>query len=145
MTSFSPAGTTPETPPNTSAADLACVELRPSYRIPIALVGMALPAWLIQPWLALAIAIFGLFLGYQSTAIRLVFTDSELQVLQNRNLIRQFPYQTWQNWAIFWRPIPILFYFREVKSIHFLPMLFRASELLEQLERRVGALNPEEN
>jgi Protein of unknown function (DUF3119) len=131
MTSFSPSETTQ---PN-----LTSTELRPSYRIPIALVAMALPMLVLQPWLALVTAIFGLFLFYQATAIRLVFTASELQVMQNGNLIRQFPYQTWQNWTIFWQPVPILFYFREVKSIHFLPMLFSASELLEQLEQRLAS------
>jgi hypothetical protein len=41
---------------------------------------------------------------------------------------------------IFWSPVPILFYFREVNSIHFLPMLFQSAALRTQLETRLPQL-----
>ncbi|MEL6164336.1 MAG: DUF3119 family protein, partial [Cyanobacteria bacterium J06628_3] len=47
-----------------------------------------------------------------------------------------FPYSEWQNWRIFWNVIPLLFYFKEIKSIHFLPILFDPKTLKACLEER---------
>ncbi|MBW4576874.1 MAG: DUF3119 family protein [Aphanothece sp. CMT-3BRIN-NPC111] len=112
------------------------IELKPSYTIPLVLViaGMGLLAF--QAWLSLAIAAFGLFLLFQAATIRLKFTQTALDVYRSESLIRRFPYQDWQNWQIFWRPVPILFYFKEVKSIHFLPILFDPKMLQTCLEER---------
>ena len=79
------------------------------------------------------LGILGLFLLFQAWTIRLEFRSTELAVLRNTTVLRQFPYEDWQAWAVFWPWLPILFYFREVKSIHFLPVLFQADELIEQL------------
>jgi hypothetical protein len=38
--------------------------------------------------------------------------------------------------------VPVLFYFRERTSIHLLPVLFDATSLREQLEKRLGRLDP---
>lgn len=112
------------------------VELAPSYTIPIVLVLAAIPLLLIQVWVSSAIALFGLFLLFQTATIRLRFTESALDLYRSDNLIRRFPYQEWQNWRIFWPSVPILFYFKEVKSIHFLPILFDAKMLKACLEQR---------
>lgn len=112
------------------------VELSPSYIIPAVLVLGAIPLLLVQVWVAAAIAIFGLFLMVQAATIRLEFTQTDLDVYRSGSLIRRFPYREWENWDIFWNPVPILFYFREVNSIHFLPMLFDAKTLRECLEQR---------
>ncbi|HBB34665.1 MAG TPA: DUF3119 domain-containing protein, partial [Cyanobacteria bacterium UBA9273] len=40
------------------------------------------------------------------------------------------------NWRIFWPQLPILFYFKEIKSIHFLPILFDPKQLNTCLEQR---------
>lgn len=112
------------------------VELAPSYTIPIVLVLAAIPLLLVQVWVSGAIALFGIFLLFQTAAIRLRFTESALDVYRSDNLIRRFPYQEWQNWRIFWPSVPILFYFKEVKSIHFLPILFDAKMLRACLEQR---------
>ena len=114
--------------------------LAPSFAIPLTLLLGAVPVMVVQPYVGLALSIFGLFLMVQSATIRLHFTDSALDVYRSNNLIRHFPYSEWQSWRIFWRSLPILFYFKEVKSIHFLPMLFNAEELRTALNTHVPDL-----
>lgn len=133
---------TQSTPPSKPSVandfvSLTTVRLQPSYAIPIVLVIAGIPLILITPWLAALISLFGLFLMIQTSAIRLEFTASGLDVLRNGDRFRQFPYRDWLNWKIFWSPVPILFYFREVNSIHFIPVLFNANTLRECLERHV--------
>ncbi|TBR57574.1 glycerol dehydrogenase [Westiellopsis prolifica IICB1] len=123
--------TTTSTPLSTST-----VELKPSYNIPVVLVITAIPLLLVQPWIGGAIALFGLFLMFQTVTLRLQFTVTDLDVYRGEKLIRRFPYQEWQNWRIFWDRVPILFYFKEVKSIHFLPILFDPKTLKICLEQR---------
>ncbi|MDX2098693.1 MAG: DUF3119 family protein [Leptolyngbyaceae cyanobacterium bins.59] len=118
------------------------IELAPSYRIPIALFLMGIPLAFIQIWVGGVVALFGIFLLFQTVTLRLRFTETDLDVYRGETLIRRFPYQDWQNWEIFWAKVPILFYFREVKSIHFLPMLFSASQLRACLEQRFPKVNP---
>ena len=113
------------------------VELAPSYAIPLVLVLAAIPMLFVQIWVSLAIAVFGLFLLIQTVLIRLKFTPTDLEVYRGETLIRAFPYREWQNWEIFWSPVPILFYFREVKSIHFLPIIFDPKMLQMCLEQRI--------
>ncbi|ELS05468.1 Protein of unknown function (DUF3119) [Xenococcus sp. PCC 7305] len=111
------------------------IELTPSYRIPIFLVAFAIPLAVVNVWLAIGPFVFGLFLMFQTIAIRLKFTNHALDVYYSGKQIRSFPYQEWSNWRIFWQPVPILFYFREVKSIHFLPIIFDPKTLVSCLER----------
>ena len=111
--------------------------LKPSYAIPIALILFSTPVILVQVWAAGLVALFGMFLLYQTATLRLVFTKADLDIYRGETRIRRFPYQEWATWKIFWQPVPILFYFREVNSIHFLPMLFNPDELKLQLERYV--------
>ncbi|MDJ0621107.1 MAG: DUF3119 family protein [Calothrix sp. MO_192.B10] len=112
------------------------IELKPSYNIPIVLVLGAIPLLLLQPWIGAIVALFGLFLLFQTVTLRLQFTPTDLDIYRGEKMIRRFPYQEWQNWRIFWNPVPILFYFKEVKSIHFLPILFDPNTLKECLEQR---------
>ncbi|PSF35166.1 DUF3119 domain-containing protein [Aphanothece hegewaldii CCALA 016] len=118
-----------------SSSVTTSVELAPNYKIPLVLVGLSLPILLIQPWIGGIFSLFGLFLMFQTVAIRLQFTETALDVYRSGQLIRQFPYQDWQNWEIFWSKVPILFYFKEVKSIHFLPIIFDAKMLRTCLEK----------
>ncbi|MEM1170186.1 MAG: DUF3119 family protein [Cyanobacteria bacterium P01_H01_bin.35] len=111
------------------------IELAPSYKIPLVLIISALPLAFVQKWVSIAIAILGLFLLVQTLFIRLKFTETALEVYRSEKLLRNFPYQDWLNWEIFWSPIPILFYFREVKSIHFLPIIFDPKMLQTCLEK----------
>lgn len=112
------------------------VELKPSYNIPVVLVIGAIPLLVLQPWVGFALALFGLFLMFQAVRLRLLFTATDLDIYGGEKLIRRFPYQEWQNWRIFWNPVPILFYFKEVNSIHFLPIIFDPNTLKACLEQR---------
>ncbi|MFW9257838.1 glycerol dehydrogenase [Nostoc sp. KVJ20] len=112
------------------------VQLKPSYNIPIVLVIAAIPLLLVQPLVGLVFTLFGLFLMFQALTLRLQFTATDLDIYRGEKLIRRFPYQEWQNWRIFWNGVPILFYFKEIKSIHFLPILFDPNTLKSCLEQR---------
>ncbi len=119
------------TPPNINQET---IELAPSYKIPIILTLMAIASFLLQPWVSLPLALLGLFLLLQTVTIRLKFTPTALDVYRSGQCIRSFPYSDWQNWQIFWHRVPILFYFKEVKSIHFLPIIFDPQTLKTCLE-----------
>lgn len=110
------------------------VELQPNYTIPLAIVAAAIPVTAIQLWVGLVLGVFGLFLTIQTAIIRLKFTTIALDVYRGSKLIRTFPYSEWETWQIFWQPVPILFYFKEVNSIHFLPIIFDSQMLRTCLE-----------
>ena len=113
------------------------VELKPSYNIPVVLiVGSILMLLIGQPVAGGIIGLFGLFLLYQAVTLRLQFTATDLDLVKGDRLLRRFPYSEWQNWRIFWNVVPILFYFKEIKSIHFLPILFEPKTLQACLEER---------
>ncbi len=118
-----------------SSASSNATTLRPDYRLSLSILFIGLCVVFVQTWVGLVIALLGLFLVVQTTVIRLTFTDTELQVCRGTTILRKFPYAEWQSWTVFWSPVPILFYFREVKSIHFLPMLFNPVELHGQLHQ----------
>lgn len=115
------------------------VELAPSYTLPVVLVIAAIPIMFFSAYTGGAIALFGLFLMFQAVTLRLYFTETALDIYRGETLIRRFPYQEWHSWQIFWSRFPILFYFKEVKSIHFLPILFDPKMLETCLEERLGA------
>ncbi len=119
---------------NVDAAE-EVIELTPSYRIPIFLVVFSIPLLVVNIWVAIIVSVLGLFLMFRTIAIRLKFTKTALDIYSSGKIIRSFPYQEWSNWRIFWQPIPILFYFREVNSIHFLPIIFDPKTLLSCLEK----------
>lgn len=112
------------------------VELKPSYNIPVVLVIASIPLLIVQPLIGGVFGLLGLFLMLQTVTVRLQFTPTDLDLYRGEKLIRSFPYQEWQDWRIFWNRIPILFYFKEVKSIHFLPILFDPDTLKTCLEQR---------
>ena len=111
------------------------IELAPSYKLPLFLIAIAIFLGLINIVVATIIALLGLFLVVQTINIRLQFTPTALDVCYSGKMIRRFPYQEWSYWRIFWQPIPILFYFREVNSIHFLPIIFNPKTLVNCLEK----------
>jgi hypothetical protein len=115
---------------------ISTVELKPSYNIPVVLVLASIPVLLIQPWIGGVLALLGLFLMLQAVTLRFQFTPTAFDLYRGENLIKRFPYQEWQNWRIFWNRVPILFYFKEVNSIHFLPILFDPKTLKSCLEER---------
>jgi hypothetical protein len=119
-----------------STAPTSTIELAPRYAIPLVLVLAAVPLLFVQKWAGLPLLLFGLFLMYQAATLRLQFTATDLDIYRSSNLIRRFPYREWQNWRIFWPAVPILFYFKEINSIHFLPVLFDRKMLQTCLEQR---------
>jgi Protein of unknown function (DUF3119) len=112
------------------------VQLAPSYAIPITLISAAIPLFFLNAWVGGVLALFALFLLIQTATLRLCFTETALDIYRGESLLRRFPYADWQTWQIFWFNVPILFYFKEVKSIHFLPILFDPKMLKTCLEQR---------
>jgi hypothetical protein len=129
---------TPETPSISET-----VELAPSYTLAIVVVLIGAAIVPLQIWVGGIVALFGGFLLLQSALLRLQFTATNLDVYRNGKVIRSFPYSEWSHWEIFWQPIPILFYFREVNSIHFLPILFDPKMLQALLQQRCPQLPTE--
>ena len=119
-----------------STTPTSTIELAPSFAIPTVLLLAAIPLLFVQKWVSLPLSLFGLFLMYQAATIRLQFTLTDLDIYRSSNLIRKFPFREWQNWRIFWPALPILFYFKEINSIHFLPVLFDRKMLQTCLEQR---------
>ena len=126
--------------PATPLAANQTVELQPSYTLSLVLVAAGSALTFLVLWIGLAIALFGLFLLFQTVSLRLQFSPTDLDIYRGEKLIRRFPYAEWQNWQIFWPSLPILFYFKEVKSIHFLPVLFDPGMLRVCLEQRCPKL-----
>lgn len=127
------------TPPATAPQT---IELSPSYWLPGFLAIAALPTLWLQVWVAITMLLFALFLGVQTATLRLRFTETALDIYRGKALIRHFPYQEWQAWQIFWPGVPILFYFKEVHSIHFLPILFNPRSLQTCLETHCPRTQP---
>ncbi len=117
---------------NTVITDEA-IAISPNYNIPITLIIIAIGVVFLNKWVGIILGIFGLFLLLQTAIIRLKFTTTALEVYRSDKIIRTFPYTEWENWQIFWQPLPILFYFKEVNSIHFLPIIFDSKVLRECL------------
>ena len=91
----------------------------------------------------LVLAIFSIFLFIQTAILQLTFSADALLVTRRSwgapaVEIKRFPYKEWQYWQNFWPRFPVLFYFREINSIHFLPMLFSANQLQSELKQRIG-------
>jgi hypothetical protein len=120
----------------TTPVTAGTVQLAPSYAIPITLIAAAIPLFFLNAWVGGVIAVFALFLLIQTATLRLCFTETALDIYRGESLLRRFPYADWQTWQIFWFNVPILFYFKEVKSIHFLPILFDPKMLKTCLEQR---------
>ncbi len=120
------------------------ITLQPRPWVPLGVMALAVPVALSPVgWRgALPIVLFGLFLLSQAALLRLCFTAEALVVERAGHEIRRFLYVDWQGWRLFWGPLPVLFWFKEVRSIHLLPMLFDARGLQEQLEQRLPHLRP---
>lgn len=122
--------------------------LEPRYWVPlgVTLLGPAClvltPFWQGVRWLTLALVLFGGFLLLQARLISLRFTATALEVWRGGEEIRRFPYSDWIGWRLFWPRLPILFYFREQRSLHLLPVLFDATTLREQLQQHLDAGAP---
>ena len=112
--------------------------LAPRPWLPLAVVALGIACLLLNPWAALVVSVLGLFLLIQSQLLRLQFSGDALLVWSGQQVLRRFPYSEWLGWKLFWGPLPVLFYFREQRSIHLLPVLFDATALREQLNSHVS-------
>lgn len=112
--------------------------LAPRPWLPLAVVALGIACLLLNLWAALVVSLLGLFLLLQSQLLRLQFSDEALLVWSGNTVLRRFPYSEWLGWTLFWGPVPVLFYFREQRSIHLLPVLFDATALREQLNSHVS-------
>jgi hypothetical protein len=115
------------------------VILSPRPWVPLGVVALGLACLALNRWGGLALSLFGLFLLLQSQLLRLQFSAEALLVWRGASLLRSFPYREWLGWRLFWGPLPVLFYFREQRSIHLLPVLFDATSLRAQLDHHVSA------
>jgi len=136
---------TPTSPALQEAAAGSCT-LSPHYGVALAVVILGVgclalqPLWSGAPLLALAVSAFGLFLLLQTAVLRLEFGADALLVRRQDQLLRRFPYSDWMSWRLFWPGLPALFYFREERSIHLLPVLFDPVTLQSQLRQRLPHL-----
>lgn len=123
--------------------------LAPSMAVPLGVVALGgaclglWPLWRGAPWLAGVVAVFGLFLLLQTALLRLEFNGDSLLVWRQTTLLRRFPYSEWLAWRVFWPGLPVLFYFREERSIHLLPVLFDGAGLQRLLRQHLGHLAPD--
>ena len=142
-----PAGTTGVPHGEGARAETAdAVSLEPRFWVPlgVTLLGPAClvvsPLWSGVRWLTLALVLFGGFLLLQARTLRLEFAAADLVVWRGEKEIRRFPYASWISWTLFWPRVPVLFYFKEERSIHFLPVLFDANALRQELQQRLAHL-----
>jgi hypothetical protein len=124
-----------EDPFRPQARGVIVVPPRPWLSLAVIAFGLVATRWLLA--VGVLVAVFGLFLGFQTATVRIVFAAEQFEVWQYRRRVVGFPYKEWRNWKVFWPGLPILFYFREVYSPHFLPMLFSDRILRENLRRFV--------
>ncbi|MFZ9849563.1 MAG: DUF3119 family protein [Vulcanococcus sp.] len=115
------------------------VILAPRPWVPLGVLVLGLACLALTIWACVAVSLFGLFLLLQSQLLRLQFSSDALLVWRGSTLLRRFPYSEWLGWTLFWPPLPVLFYFREQRSIHLLPVLFDATTLREQLDLHLSA------
>ncbi|BDM78152.1 glycerol dehydrogenase [Acaryochloris marina MBIC10699] len=112
------------------------VVLTPRYWVPIGVAIAGTILTFLTPWAGVPVILLGCFLGFQAATVQVQFTATAFELYRGEKQLRQFPFADWQDWLILLPPVPILFFFKEVKSIHFMPMLFDARALLTCLEER---------
>lgn len=109
------------------------IVLSPSFRLPIGLGTIAIALYWVNLWAALIVGVFAIFLSIQAVILSFHFTSTAFELYRGKKQLRCFPYAQWINWQIFVEPVPILFYFKETQSIHFLPIVFNAKQLKSAL------------
>ena len=119
------------------------IVLAPSFRVPIGLGAIALALGFINVWVGLPVGVLAFFLAIQAAWLRVHFTATAFDLYRGQALIRSFPYDQWIHWEIFWFPVPILLYFKEIRSIHFLPILFDPQQLKQSLQNHCPRQTPE--
>lgn len=116
--------------------------LAPSFNLPVGLGIIAIALYWVSLWAALPVGLFAVFLAIQAVILRIHFTPVALELYRGEKQLRYFPYDQWTSWEIFFGPVPILFYFREIRSIHFLPIIFSPSQLKDALVKYCPKSDP---
>ncbi|TGG93080.1 MAG: DUF3119 family protein [Aphanocapsa feldmannii 277cV] len=114
--------------------------LAPRYWVPLGTTALGGLLCLGNLWAGGTVELLGMVLLLQSVRLRIVFSAGALELRRGETTLRSFPYPDWKDWKLFWPGVPVLFYFREAKGIHFVPMLFSADQLMAQLDARVPPL-----
>ena len=104
--------------------------------------GIAIALYFVSLWAALPVGVFAIFLAIQAATLRIHFSAVALELYRGEKQLRYFPYEQWMHWEIFFGPVPILFYFKEIRSIHFLPILFNPGQLKLALEQYCPKADP---
>ncbi|MEN9216981.1 MAG: DUF3119 family protein [Gloeomargarita sp. HHBFW_bins_162] len=107
--------------------------LDPDYRVAVgvAAIGLTVGFW---SWpTGVTLGALAAFLAWQTTVLRLTFTETAVVLTRNGQPLREFPYRDWQDWYVFWPGVPVILFFREVHSIHFVPVLFDPAALRRYL------------
>lgn len=137
-----PPSATPAPAPNPEATSLP---RHYGVALGVVLLGLGclalLPLWGGALWLSLGVGLLGLVLVLQTALLRLEFQADSLVVWRQDSELRRFPYTSWLGWKLFWPGLPVVFYFREERSIHLLPLLFDAGALRRQLDRHLSHLS----
>lgn len=117
--------------------ELQTVTLAPRFWVPLAVLAMGWLLTLLSLLVASVVILLGLFLLIQSLRLRFLFSPEAFELHNGTRMLRRFPYDEWRGWRLLWVPLPVLLYFREVGGTHFVPVLFDAIALQEQLKRRL--------
>lgn len=137
-----PPSATPAPAPNPEATSLP---RHYGVALGVVLLGLGclalMPLWGGALWLSLGVGLLGLVLVLQTALLRLEFQADSLVVWRQKTELRRFPYASWLGWKLFWPGLPVVFYFREERSIHLLPLLFDAGALRRQLDRHLSHLS----
>lgn len=110
--------------PTTSPSLAVPLTLNPDYRVVLGLAGLGLVVAVWSWPIGLGLGAVAAFLAWQATVLRWTFTDTAVVLTRHDQLLREFPYRDWQDWYLFWPGLPVILFFREVHSIHFVPVLF---------------------
>lgn len=140
--------------PENSVLDSDSLVLPVSYNIPSAVVfSGGICFYLGDIWLVpgFPLLLLGLFLSFQSLKVRLAFGPSHLILAKKTKnglrIARQWRYDLITNWELWWKPVPILLYWKEAESyqgrglIHFCPILFNGTQVLKELRARTSHLD----
>lgn len=101
--------------------------------------------------LGLPLTMIGVLLAVQTFRIRFVFGPKRISVANRTSdglsIIRGWEYSQISNWEVWWKPLPILAYFKEKESyngrgsIHFFPVLCDGAQLIQQFRERVSHID----
>lgn len=98
--------------------------------------------------------LLGILLAVQSFRVRFVFGPTRVSVAARKSdgleIIRGWQYEQITNWEFWFKPLPLLAYFKETESyngrgsVHFFPIICNGPQLLDQLKKNTPHLDKSE-